>query len=50
VWAEPTKTPFLFVNFFFAAPSCKEKVAMEAEKPCGYAVLSASIALSRFSL
>ena len=22
-------TPFLFANFFFAAPSCKEKVAME---------------------
>ena len=24
-------TPFLFDNFFFAAPSCKEKVAMELE-------------------
>ena len=32
VWAEPTQTPFLFDNFFFAASSVKEKVAMEVEK------------------
>ncbi|MBE6595162.1 MAG: hypothetical protein E7644_05125 [Ruminococcaceae bacterium] len=32
----PQKTPFLFDNFFFAAHTCKEKVAKEAEKLCGY--------------
>ena len=34
--AEPHNTPFLFDNFFFAAPSDKEKVAMEVEKLRGY--------------
>jgi len=40
VWAAPTKTPFLFDNFFFAAHTCKEKVAKESEGPCGYSHLA----------
>ncbi|MBE6595919.1 MAG: hypothetical protein E7644_09015 [Ruminococcaceae bacterium] len=31
VWAAPTKTPFLFDNFFFAAHTCKEKVGGESD-------------------
>jgi hypothetical protein len=48
VWAAPTKTPFLFVNFFFAAPSCKEKVAMDVEKPRGYSRLASTNSLPAF--
>jgi hypothetical protein len=49
VWAAPTKTPFLFANFFFAAPSCKEKVAMDVEKPRGYSRLASANSLPAFS-
>ena len=49
VWAAPTKTPFLFANFFFAAPSCKEKVAMDVEKPRGYSRLASASSLPAFS-
>jgi hypothetical protein len=49
VWAAPTKTPFLFANFFFAAPSCKEKVAMDVEKPRGYSHLASTNSLPAFS-
>jgi hypothetical protein len=48
VWAAPTKTPFLFANFFFAAPSCKEKVAMDVEKPRGYSRLASTNSLPAF--
>ncbi|MBE6594633.1 MAG: hypothetical protein E7644_02415 [Ruminococcaceae bacterium] len=40
VWAAPTKMPFLFDNFFFAAHTCKEKVAKDSERPCGYSHLA----------
>jgi len=36
----PQKTPFLFDNFFFAAHTCKEKVAKKSEGPCGYSHLA----------
>ncbi|MBP3395775.1 MAG: hypothetical protein J6L87_01255, partial [Clostridia bacterium] len=36
----PQKTPFLFDNFFFAAHTCKEKVAKAAEMSCGYSHLA----------
>ena len=49
MWAAPTKTPFLFANFFFAAPSCKEKVAMDVEKPRGYSRLASANSLPAFS-
>ena len=45
----PRKTPFLFANFFFAAPSCKEKVAMDVEKPHGYSHLASANSLPAFS-
>jgi hypothetical protein len=45
----PRKTPFLFANFFFAAPSCKEKVAMDVEKPRGYSRLASASSLPAFS-
>ena len=46
--AEPHNTPFLFDNFFFAAPSDKEKVAMEFEKPRGYSRFKCANSLPAF--
>ncbi|MBE6595883.1 MAG: hypothetical protein E7644_08815 [Ruminococcaceae bacterium] len=44
----PQKTPFLFDNFFFAAHTCKEKVAMEAENSRGYSRLAPANSLPAF--
>jgi len=44
----PQKTPFLFDNFFFAAHTCKEKVAMESERPRGYSHLASANSLPAF--
>ncbi|MBE6595584.1 MAG: hypothetical protein E7644_07275 [Ruminococcaceae bacterium] len=44
----PQKTPFLFDNFFFAAHTCKEKVAKESESPCGYSHLASANSLPAF--
>jgi len=48
VWAVPTKTPFLFDNFFFAAHTCKEKVAKKTERACGYSHLAFANSLPAF--
>ena len=44
----PIHTPFLFDNFFFAAPSDKEKVAMEVEKLRGYSRFKCANSLPAF--
>jgi hypothetical protein len=50
VWAEPTKTAFLFCKLFsLRLLPAKKKAAMDAEKPRGYSRLASSTSLPAFS-